>query len=188
MSLITPLTGILSPLGSAMGGGGMPVEDAIWTQIVGCTAAGNDLTKTAASGWANAGACSTRAIASGDGYVQWKAPDPTSVRYMLGLSHGDTSQHFNDIDFALYHHTDGTLTVYENGVPPAGTVGTYVYGDTMQVWVISGVVYYYKNGVQLYQSLKVPTLALLIDSAIYTQGAVIEDVVLCGSNLAASGY
>jgi peptide/nickel transport system permease protein len=49
------------------------------------TVSGNDLTKTAALGWGNSGASSTRAIASGDGYVEFVASETTSGR-MVGLS------------------------------------------------------------------------------------------------------
>ena len=78
----------------------MPV---VWTSAVGVTVTGNSLTKTAATGWGNAGAVSTQQIASGDGYVEFTASETTTYR-MLGLSNGNTNASYEDIDFALYEY------------------------------------------------------------------------------------
>ena len=94
----------------------------VWTSLVGATASGNSLTKTAATGWGNAGAVSTQAIASGDGYVEFTASETTTYR-MLGLSNGNTNSNWDDIDYALYEYA-GQLQVYEAGTA-RGTFGTY---------------------------------------------------------------
>jgi hypothetical protein len=59
-----------------------------WANVVGISANGNSLTKTAGSGWGNAGASSSQSIASGDGYVQFTASETTTSR-MIGLSNGE---------------------------------------------------------------------------------------------------
>ncbi len=73
----------------------------VWTSAVGVSISGSSLTKTASTAWGNAGAVSTQQIASGDGYVEITASETTTSR-MLGLSNGNSSTAYEDIDFALY--------------------------------------------------------------------------------------
>jgi YD repeat-containing protein len=54
---------------AASSGGGGGGQNVSWTNVVGSSASGNNLTKTAADGW-NAGAVSTQTIASGA--ATWK--------------------------------------------------------------------------------------------------------------------
>ena len=63
-------------------------------------------------GW-NAGAVSTKGIASGDGYVEFTAPGTGRV-LMAGLGHGDTDLSYQDIDYAMYLY-NGDVYVYESG-------------------------------------------------------------------------
>jgi hypothetical protein len=83
-------------------------EAVVWTSAVGVSVSGNSLTKTAATGWGNAGAVSTRAIASGDGYVEFVASATTSRR-IVGLSNGDSNQSYTDVDFAVLLYSDGSV-------------------------------------------------------------------------------
>ena len=72
--------------------------------------------KTAAAGWGNAGASSTKGIPAGtDGYAEFTVPaDPGYV--MFGLSHGDDDRGYADIDYAFYTYPPtGQLLIYENG-------------------------------------------------------------------------
>src|SRR5205807_4762661 len=90
-------------------------QSVIWTNVVGVSALGNSLTKTAGDYWGNAGAVSTQAIVSGDGYVELTASE-TSAWRMCGLSNGDSDQNYPDIDFALYMTNSSQLQIYESGV------------------------------------------------------------------------
>ena len=72
-------------------------EDVIFRSAVGVTVSGNDLTKTAAAGWGNAGAVSVQTIES-NGFVEFSG----NGTVMAGLSKGDTDQTYQDIDFAIY--------------------------------------------------------------------------------------
>jgi hypothetical protein len=155
-----------------------PREAVVWTNAVGVSVSGNNLTKTAASGWGNAGAVSTRAIASGDGYVECVASETTTSR-MVGLSNGDSNQSYTDIDFAAYL-VGGTLMVYEGGVP-RGSFGSFATGDVIRVSVVGGVVRYSKNGTVFYTSTVTPTYPLLVDTALLEQGGTIQNVVISGS-------
>jgi hypothetical protein len=155
-----------------------PTGEAVtWTAIVGVTASGNNLTKTAVTGW-NAGAVSTRSLVSGDGYVAFTASETTTLR-MLGLSNGNYDTSYADIDFAIYL-AGSQVQVYEKGFS-RGSFGNYTPGDSLQVSVQSGVVKYSRNGSVFYTSAMAPTYPLLVDTALYSQGATLTSVVLSGN-------
>jgi hypothetical protein len=153
-------------------------ENVIWANAVGVTVNGNSLTKTAGTGWANAGAASTKAIASGDGYMEFTATEVNTHR-MCGLGNGDTDQNYIDIDYAVYAQSNGTVAVYEDGYSK-GAFGAYVAGDRFRVAIEGGVVKYRKNGTLFYTSTVTPTYPLLVDSALYTNGATITNAVISG--------
>ena len=150
----------------------------VWTSTVGVTVTGNSLSKTAANAWGNAGAISTQQIASGDGYVELTASETNTYR-MLGLSNGNTNASYEDIDFAIYEYP-GQIQVYENGILK-GSFGTYAAGDTLRVAVVGGVVKYSKNGIVFYTSTKTPVYPLLVDAALYNQGATLNNAVVSGA-------
>jgi hypothetical protein len=154
-------------------------EAVVWTAASGVAVSGNSLTKTAATAWGNAGAVSTKAIASGNGYVEFTANETTTYR-MLGLSNGDSSQNYDDIDFGLYLLANDHVYVYEKGVS-RGQFGKYVSGDRLRVSVESGVVKYLKNGAVIYTSSQAPTFPLLVDTAFYSNGATIAGAVVSGN-------
>jgi RHS repeat-associated protein len=146
-----------------------------WTNAVGVSVSGNSLTKTAADGWGNAGAASMQAINAGDGYVEFSSSGVT----LAGLSHSDTNQNYNTIDFGL--HVDGSnLYVYESGVNK-GSLGTVTATDVLRVAIESGVIKYKKNGALLYTSTVAPTYPLLVDTALYGNGGTIANVVVGGN-------
>ena len=156
--------------------GAQPV---VWTAVVGATASGNSLTKTAAGGWGNAGAISTQQIASGDGYVEFTASETNTYR-MIGLSNGNTDAFYQDIDFAIWTCASGELRVYEGGTLK-GTFGTFATGDKLRVAVVGGVVKYSRNGTVFYTSTKTPAYPLLVDAALFTQGATLRSAVIPGA-------
>jgi hypothetical protein len=151
---------------------------------LGVAISGNSLTKTAAEGWDNAGAASTQAIVSGDGYVEFTASETSSYR-MCGLSQGDANQSYTDIDFAMYPTANSHVYVYEGGVY-RGDFGTYATGDLLRVAVEGGVVKYKKNGTVFYTSSVAPSYPLLVDTSLYTAGSTISNVVISG-NLSGGG-
>ncbi|MEK6334072.1 MAG: LamG-like jellyroll fold domain-containing protein [Acidobacteriota bacterium] len=163
--------------GGGSGGGGS--QNVNWTNAVGVVVNGNSLTKTAATGWGNAGAVSTQTIASGDGYVEFTATDTGTNRF-CGLSNGDTNQHYTDVDFGL-HPSGGVIYIYEGGVS-RGTFGSFAAGDVMRVAVEGGVIKYRKNGTLLYTSTVAPTYPLLVDSSLYANGDTLSNVVISGAS------
>jgi hypothetical protein len=166
-------------LGAYEGGSGSATtgsQPVVWTAVVGATASGNSLTKTAATGWGNAGAVSTRQIASGDGFVEVTATNTVTHRSMFGFSRGNSDAGYVDIDFGLFQRY-GQLQVYEKGVPMF-TGGAYAVGDKLRVAVVGGVVRYSRNGVVFYTSRRQPTYPLLLDAAIYTLGSTLGSATI----------
>ena len=155
-------------------GGLQPV---VWTSLVGVDAPSNSVTKTASTGWGNAGAVSQQQLPSGDGYVEITASE-TNTHRMFGLSNGNTNASYQDIDFALYAQAGGNLQIYEGGALRVGSAGTYIPGDKLRVAVEGGIVKYRKNGALLYTSLVTPTYPLLVDTALYSQNATITSAVV----------
>ncbi len=156
--------------------GGVPVE---WTAVVGAVASGNTVAKGAGlpAAW-DAGAVSTKAIGSGDGWVESVVEDVGTLR-AFGLSHGNSGEGYGDIDFALYIN-GGTLYAYEGGVQKAN-LGLVYLGDRLRVVVTGGVVSYVKNGQVLRTSEAAPTYPLLVDAALYHAGSRIAQATLSGS-------
>jgi hypothetical protein len=166
------------------GGSTLATENVVWANTAGVSVSGNNLTKTAPTLWGNAGASSTRAIASGDGYVQFTATSITTFR-MCGLSKDDSDWSYTDIDYALYVGSSGKVYIHEKGVLK-GAFGTYVAGDVFRVAVEGGVVKYRKNGILLYTSTVAPTYPLLVDAALHSSGATINNTVISGNLTAGS--
>jgi hypothetical protein len=147
----------------------------IWTNAIRVAVSGNDLTKTGATGFWNAGASTVQTI-TGDGYAEFTTAENNTAK-MAGLSNGDASPNYAEIDYAVYLKANGTVNVYENGVN-RGELGAYVAGDRFRVQVTGGVVTYLKNGVLLYTSTVAPTFPLGIDTSFLTLGATLRDAVL----------
>jgi hypothetical protein len=87
---------------------------------------GQDLTKIGTKGW-NAGAVSGDSII-GDGYVEFST-DESNRGKAAGLSNGDSTQSYQDIDFMFMMGQTGALSIYENKIN-RGSFGTYAAGDT----------------------------------------------------------
>jgi len=162
--------------------GTVSTQNVTWTNVVGVSASGNSLTKTAATAWGNAGAASSQSITAGDGYVEFTATETTTYR-MCGLSHADSDQNYASIDFAIFPTataSNNVLQVYESGVY-RGDFGTYAAGDRLRVAIEGGVVKYKKNGVVFYTSSVTPTYPLLVDTSLYSTGATLTNVVVASA-------
>src|SRR5215470_15513225 len=125
-------------------------EDVVWTNAVGVSVSGSTLTKTSGEAWGNAGAASVNVIDGGYGYAEFTVPD-TSKSTIIGLSYGDSTQDWPDIDFGIHPQAGGALFVYEAG-SGRGSFGSYAGGDRLRVEVYHGVVRYLRNGAVFYTS------------------------------------
>ncbi|HEU5057095.1 MAG TPA: FG-GAP repeat protein [Kofleriaceae bacterium] len=144
-----------------------------WTDVVGASAVGNDLTKTAPETAWNAGAASVESLA-GDGFVEFTTGEATTDK-MAGLSVGNGGQGYQDIDFAIRLGATGAASVWEGGTKRAG-IGAYAAGDLFRVQAEGGVVTYHKNGVLKYTSALAPSFPLLVDTSLRTPDATIQNV------------
>jgi RHS repeat-associated protein len=152
------------------------VQNVTWTNTAGVSANGNSLTKTATTGWGNAGASSTQSIVSGDGYVEVTATEITTAR-LFGLSHTDADQNWTSINFGIDLDLSGSIYVFESG-NNRGNFGPYTTGDKFQVAIVGGVVKYKKNGTVFYTSGVTPTYPLVVDTALHGNACTLSNVVL----------
>ena len=153
-----------------------------WQNVVGVSAAGNDLRKTATTNNWTAGASSVETL-TGDGFAEMVAGDNTAAK-VAGLSNGDASQHYADVDFAIRLGQDGVAKVFEGGVL-VRIAGPYLAGDRFRIEVTGGGVTYSKNGARpFYTSTAAPTFPLRIDTAFLTPGGRIDDLTLVAAHRA----
>ncbi|MGH7297730.1 MAG: hypothetical protein ACRELB_22520 [Polyangiaceae bacterium] len=155
--------------------------DVIWTDVVGVNAVGNNLTKTAADGWGNAGAASTQSLTS-DGYVEFTTAE-NATNKMVGLTHTVANSGFQTIDFGIFLSAGAKFGVYEDGVYVGGALGpnffgSYAPGDLFRVQVVEGVVTYLQNDSVFYTSTRGPVFPLVVDASLYTAGSSVDDVTL----------
>jgi hypothetical protein len=121
------------------------------------------------TGW-NAGAVSSRQIASGDGGAEYVVADLNTLA-TFGLSNGDTDASLADVDYAvLAFPVTRQLLVFEKGVY-GGQFGLYAVGDRLRVSVQGNVVSYWRNDTLLHTSTAPPVYPLLLDTSIY-QGRI----------------
>ena len=153
------------------------VEQVRWTGAVNATAVGATLTRSTGTGW-TAGAISTKAIESGDGFAQFTAVETSSTR-VFGLARRDSAPGYEDIDFGIGLTASGGLQVYERGTL-RGSFGPYVTGDRLRVEIESGVVRYRRNGALLYTSSVAPSYPLRVHGALGSSGATIDSALIGG--------
>ena len=170
---------------TAAGTGGPPAagrQDVVWTNVVNCTASGNSLQKNAGrDDTADAGAVSQQSIASGDGYLEFKATQTDKLGF-CGLARAPASIDFNAIDFAVKLTGRAVVEVRENNVYKAET--GYSAGDLFRVSVEAGVVKYYRNGVLFYTSLKAPAYPLSAAASFISMDTTVTNAVMSTSPLA----
>lgn len=94
--------------------GGRPVT---WASINLDPSANGTLTKSGPSSNWNAGAISNETVLEGlgdFGFVEARVTE-NNTKLAIGLSKGDSSTSYSDIDFSLFTASDGSLRVYEGG-------------------------------------------------------------------------
>jgi hypothetical protein len=160
-----------------IGLGSATTEPVVWTNVVNATTSDSSLLKNYASSSYDAGATSTRAFDSTDGYLEFQAVAANGQR-TAGLSFGDTDATNDDIDYGLVL-TGSTVRVIESGVD-RGSFGSYAANDVFRVSVENGVVKYRKNGTLLYTSAVAPRYPLLIDASLLTNGVEIRSATISG--------
>ncbi len=154
--------------GSAQAQSASPVE---WTNLVNATASGATVQKSGGCGTcADAGATSSGAIASGDGYAEFTPGAGERLYAGLGLS-ATTNTDPALIDFAFSFWPDGGWDIRERNV--YRTEGRLVAGDVFRVSVEGGLVKYYQNGTLVYTSLTPAAWPLVLDTTLVGAGATV---------------
>ncbi|WP_437544967.1 M23 family metallopeptidase [Sorangium sp. So ce367] len=143
---------------------------AFWNNAVEVEVSGGALTRGPGWGW-SAGASSVQQIEAGDGFVEFSTNEANRTK-IAGLSHGDESQSFWDIDHGVLLRADGGVEILEQGYGK-GYFGTYQAGDVFRVEVFDGQVRYRKNGVVFYTSATAPTYPLALDASLHDEGATV---------------
>ncbi|TNF25669.1 MAG: DUF4215 domain-containing protein [Deltaproteobacteria bacterium] len=134
------------------------------------------------SGW-NAGASSVTSFTCGQGAVTATATETTTDR-VFGLSDGDTTPSYTDIDYGIWLRADGTVHVVEQGVD-RGAFGSYGPGELYEVRMDAPTVGYYRNGVAFYTSTSFGTKlgTWVLDTALYSPGATLSGLALVDSSV-----
>ncbi|PYR74860.1 MAG: hypothetical protein DMF86_17080 [Acidobacteria bacterium] len=121
-------------------------EPVQWRDLIGVSASGGTLTRTAPTPSDpqvfDAGAASSQTITKGDGYVEVTADETTTAR-LCGVSSGappDTDPSFQTIGYALDLFTDSRYYVFQAGVKQPGgdengAFGTYAPGQVFRLRV-----------------------------------------------------
>lgn len=150
-----------------------------WINPVNVTPSGNSITKTSGANDAwNAGAVSSQAITSGDGYVEFSTGE-IGTHKIAGLSSGgDLGQGFNEIEYAFYMQGGPgvqTLYIFESGASACNpacstgfTQGSYNPGDVLKVSIESGRVKYYQNGILRHDRALTSAYPYIFDTSMYT--------------------
>jgi len=144
-----------------------------WANKVGVTTTSTSITKTGAVGW-NAGATSIETL-TGNGYLEFTKGLNKAV--MIGLSKGNSSSSYTDIDYAIYLNGSNTYSVYESGAQKAD-FGSFTATDIFRVQVVGSTIKYLKNGSVFYTSTKPISFPLNIDTSLHYTNSVISNISL----------
>jgi alpha-tubulin suppressor-like RCC1 family protein len=96
---------------------------------------------------------------------------------VAGLSYGDSTRDYTEIDYGINLRTDTVFAVYENGTL-RGTFGNYSTNDVFRVEVRYGVVRYLRNGSVFYTSAVAPRYPLRLDVSLKDQNASLTNARL----------
>jgi hypothetical protein len=172
-------------------------EPVKWIDLLGASAAGNDLTRTLPTdGSFDAGGASAQTITHGDGWVEFEAGE-NDMGHFIGLSpdvgtDADPSQ--SDIAFGMRLGAGGNIVIIEDGAPVGGSVGPYSAGDRFRVQVEDNLdgtasVSYFQlsgsctpgtvcSGTVIATAVKDATYPLRVDASLAAEGATLKNVTL----------
>lgn len=153
-------------------------EDVVWTDLVGVSANGNNLTKTAATGWGNGGAASSQ-TRTGDFALKFTATS-AQTESMIGLSTTNADADYTSINYGIDPY-QGAFYVFESGVV-IGCVGSFESGDILSIERIGDTIYYKNNGETLYTSLTTISnnTPLMADVALNETGSGVSNARFTG--------
>ncbi|EMR04153.1 RHS repeat-associated core domain protein [Cesiribacter andamanensis AMV16] len=149
---------------------------ATWTSHTGVLVEGRKITKTAPTGWGNAGASSEEQLGqNANGWIEWSISDGPR-EYQLGLSEQNPNHNFSTGTYTLWIHGDGKVRVYERGGFKFIRNTLFQTGDRFRIERQNGSITYYHNGILFYTSTETSTASLLVDIALNNQGTSVDGV------------
>jgi hypothetical protein len=153
-----------------------------WTDTTGVTFVGDKVFKTASDGWGNAGAASVKRLNPTDtGWVEMTAYETNTTR-TLGLSETNVDAQNSTIDFGIQLSNLGQISVIENGSVEYTHGSSYASGDVFRIQRIpQGVIKYFLNGSEIYESLVTSSTQLIVDVALKGANSTISNVQLSAS-------
>lgn len=164
-------------------------ESVVWTGALNVTVTGNSISKSGATNAWDAGANSTKAIVSGDGYVEMTITETNKDRF-FGLSDNETTVSSEDVDFAFRPYSNGAVYCYEPGINGA-FCGWYSPGDKLRISIENGMIKYYlirgSTSTLVYTATHTPTYPMAADAAIYDSGGTVTNTVISGNLSGGSG-
>ena len=176
--------------------GTIEVQEVDWEQQVNTTIIGKRLTKTAGSDGLNASGKSTKAIAFGDGYLQFKyAPTNTGTnsRVVVGLNCYNITDNGDDVIYGLQLEI-GALPKYivNNGTPTAVSIGSVsAVGDFYKIELLGNAVNFYQvmgsTSTLIYTTTNLGKYPLYVDTSIYHLGEGLEPIQVYGNLEQTSG-
>jgi len=152
--------------------------DVGWTDLTGVSVSGNDLSKTAGTAWGNGGSASILAH-TGSFAVEFSTSETNKAK-VGGLSANNPDADYTSIDFAIHLKSDGNYLIRENGTQKASP-GAYSTSDVFKVKRSGTTVTYLKNNSVVYTSTVTSTGTLLADTALYNNGATLNNVRFIGA-------
>lgn len=106
-----------------------------WINATGVTVnADNSLTKTAATGWDNAGAALNHALLTDRRPILLSAaPDRNDTAQVFGITRTAAPDGLTDFEYAIHFKADGTLELYYNNGADTLALGTYAAGERFAI-------------------------------------------------------
>jgi hypothetical protein len=146
-------------------------------QTIGTNA--NGLQKTAGcEGCPDAGAYSEQVLASGNGYVEFTAPNTTSDVWIGFTTGSGAGTGHNTIQWAIHLSAGGGAEVRENDQYRADW--SFVPGDTFRISVTGGNVVYSHNNASVYTSLVSATYPITVDASLLSVGGSFGNAIFSG--------
>ncbi len=144
-----------------------------WDRVTGyCESSGRQI-KCSAKGW-NSGSVSKDVLPlSEDGEIEIVVQEVSSYK-MVGLGRNSTTNHYRDIEYALYQ-AQRRLYIYESGTKRLVGPGL-VIGDLIEIHKINNRIHYFHNEKLIYVSGRNVTIDLFVSGSSHTVGSILPDV------------
>lgn len=160
-------------------------EQVVWTNVIGMSVNGNNLTKTAGNGTTNSNANSVNKVFN-QGYA-YVVINETNLEKSFGLSSVESGNNRNTIDYSIRIRANRNVRVYENGAQRGpNSWFNAATGDTLGIRVINNRVEYLRNGAPFYQSTVMPSLPLIMDVSMNNSGGTLQEAHV--GNLTNGGF